>query len=63
LAQAFVGNKAVIRVFRALEWLSSVSGDKIMNSKPNIGKNFYTYKQKPGVNYTHILNGHHSPAA
>jgi len=34
----------VIRVFKALKWLSSISGAKIMGQKLKIGKNFYTYK-------------------
>jgi len=36
---SFFGNEVVIRVFRVLEWLSSISGAKIMGQKTKIGKN------------------------
>jgi len=31
--------------FRALGWLSSISGTKIMDQKPKMGKNFYPHKR------------------
>ena len=34
-----------------------------MDQKPKFGKTFRTHKPQPGVDYTHILYGHNSPAA
>jgi len=33
-------NYAIIRVFRAFDWLSSISGSKIMLQKPKNDQNF-----------------------
>ena len=62
MAQDFFGNKAKIRVFRALEWLSSISVAEIMDKTPKIGENFSTHKPQSDVENTPVLNGHHSPA-
>ena len=37
LAQVFFGNYPVIRVFRVLDWLSSISGAKSTSHKTEIG--------------------------
>ena len=37
---SFFRNYAIIRVFRALDWLSRISGAKIMPQKPKSGQNF-----------------------
>jgi len=39
LAQVIFGIEVIILVFRALDWLSSISGAKIMAQNPKIGKN------------------------
>jgi len=49
------------RVFRALDWLSSISGAKIMAQKTKIGQNFYPCICQPGMESTHILYGQNSP--
>jgi len=55
------GNYTIIRVLKALDWLSSISGAKIMPQKTKSGQNFYPYKLQPGVKKTHIGYGHKSP--
>jgi len=48
LDQVCFGNSASIRVFWALDWLSSISGAKIMAQNTKIGKNFYPHKHNFG---------------
>jgi len=45
---SFLGNQVIIRVFRALDWLSSISGVKIMAKKIEIGKNATPTNANPG---------------
>ena len=58
---AYWARKAIIRVFRALDWLSSISGSKVMPQKPRSGQNLCPYKRKPGLNNTQFGYGHNSP--
>jgi len=60
---SFVGNLAKIHVFRALEWLSSISVAKIMDKKRKIVENFCTHKPQFGLEHSPILYGQHSPVA
>ena len=62
LAQDFFGNQAIIRVFRVLDWLSSISGAEIMAQKAKLGKKCNPHERWPSVYYTHMIYGHNSPA-
>ena len=53
LAQDFWNLRYIIRVRRALDWLASISGAKIILKKTKIGYKFYSNKRWIWVYYTH----------
>jgi len=58
---SFFRNYAKIRIFTALEWLSSTSVAKIMDKKTKISANFCTHKLHFGLKHTPSLYGQHLP--
>ena len=45
LAQSFVENQVKIHVYRALDWLASISAAKIMGQKPSFWHNLKLFRK------------------
>ena len=59
---SFFGFYAIIQVFRARDWLSSISAVKIMAQKPKCGKNYTLTNANLGYITPQDITGHNSPS-